>query len=49
MSATHWMGEKDLFHEQAVRGPPIIYDPDKGADATRGQVNTDLATICRET
>jgi arylsulfatase A-like enzyme len=32
----HWMGEKDLFHEQIVRTPLIIYDPDARADATRG-------------
>jgi arylsulfatase A-like enzyme len=32
----HWMGEKDLFHEQIVRTPLIIYDPDTRADATRG-------------
>jgi arylsulfatase A-like enzyme len=41
----HWMGEKDLFHEQAVRVPLIIYDPDKRADATRGQVNTGLVEM----
>jgi arylsulfatase A-like enzyme len=23
----HWMGEKDLFHEQSVKVPLIIYDP----------------------
>ena len=28
----HWMGEKELFHEQAVRIPLIIYDPDPAAD-----------------
>ena len=32
----HWMGEKDLFHEQVVRLPLIVYDPDPRADATRG-------------
>jgi arylsulfatase A-like enzyme len=32
----HWMGEKDLFHEQIVRTPLIVYDPDQRADATRG-------------
>jgi arylsulfatase A-like enzyme len=32
----HWMGEKDLFHEQIARTPLIIYDPDTRADATRG-------------
>ncbi|NVK31706.1 MAG: sulfatase-like hydrolase/transferase [Gammaproteobacteria bacterium] len=33
----HWLGEKDLFHEQSVKVPLIIYDPRAIADATRGQ------------
>ena len=37
----HWMGEKDLFHDQSVRIPLIIYDPRKEADPTRG-------TVCEE-
>lgn len=32
----HWLGEKDLFHEQSVKVPLIIYDPSPYADATRG-------------
>ncbi len=32
----HWLGEKDLFHEQSVKVPLIIYDPSPDADATRG-------------
>lgn len=32
----HWLGEKDLFHEQSVKVPMIIYDPRKDADTTRG-------------
>ena len=32
----HWMGEKDLFYEQTVRVPLIVYDPRPEADATRG-------------
>jgi arylsulfatase A-like enzyme len=32
----HWMGEKDLFHEQSVRVPMIIYDPRPEADTGRG-------------
>ncbi len=32
----HWLGEKDLFHEQSVKIPMIIYDPRAEADATRG-------------
>jgi arylsulfatase A-like enzyme len=38
----HWMGEKDLFHDPSARIPMIIVDPSKDADATRGQVITDL-------
>jgi len=36
----HWMGEKELFHEQSARVPMIIYDPSPEADATRGTVST---------
>ena len=32
----HWLGEKDLFHEQSVKVPMIILDPRAEADATRG-------------
>ena len=32
----HWLGEKELFHEQSVRVPLIIYDPSENADSTRG-------------
>jgi arylsulfatase A-like enzyme len=38
----HWMGEKDLFHEESVRVPLIIYDPSKAADTTRGSVEKRL-------
>jgi arylsulfatase A-like enzyme len=34
----HWLGEKELFHEQSVRVPLIVYDPDPSADRTRGTV-----------
>ncbi len=34
----HWLGEKDLFHEQSVKVPMIIYDPCDAADQTRGTV-----------
>ena len=34
----HWLGEKDLFHEQSVKIPLIIYDPREEADSTRGTV-----------
>jgi arylsulfatase A-like enzyme len=32
----HWLGEKDLFHQQSVKIPLIIHDPRAEADATRG-------------
>ena len=38
----HWMGEKELFHDQSARVPMIIVDPSETADATRGQVIADL-------
>jgi arylsulfatase A-like enzyme len=38
----HWMGEKDLFFEQSVRVPLIIYDPRSEADATRGTATEEL-------
>jgi arylsulfatase A-like enzyme len=34
----HWLGEKDLFHDQSVKVPLIVYDPSPNADATRGSV-----------
>ncbi|HEY4406801.1 MAG TPA: alkaline phosphatase family protein [Xanthobacteraceae bacterium] len=38
----HWLGEKELFHEESVRVPLIIYDPDPAANQTRGSVNDAL-------
>ncbi len=29
----HWMGEKDLFHDQSVKIPLIVYDPRTGHSA----------------
>jgi arylsulfatase A-like enzyme len=34
----HWLGEKYLFHDQSVRVPLIVFDPDPTADVTRGTV-----------
>src|SRR3954453_21381735 len=34
----HWMGEKDLFHDQSAKIPLILSDPPREADATRGTV-----------
>jgi arylsulfatase A-like enzyme len=38
----HWLGEKDLFHEEIVRVPLIVVDPRPDADATRGLQNDAL-------
>ncbi len=38
----HWMGEKDLFHEQSAKIPLIVLDPSSAADGTRGAVNDAL-------
>lgn len=38
----HWLGEKELFHEESVRIPMIVYDPDSAADETRGTVDSRL-------
>lgn len=35
----HWLGEKEMFYEEALRVPFIVYDPDPSADATRGTVD----------
>ena len=32
----HWLGEKDFFHEAAVKIPLIIADPSERANASRG-------------
>ena len=34
----HWLGEKDLFHDQSVKIPMIICDPRAEADQMRGTV-----------
>ncbi len=38
----HWLGEKELFHEESVRLPMIIADPSAAADATRGSKSNAL-------
>jgi arylsulfatase A-like enzyme len=35
----HWLGEKEMFYEEALRVPFIVADPDAAADATRGTVD----------
>jgi arylsulfatase A-like enzyme len=32
----HWLGEKELFHEESARIPLIVRDPDPAADRSRG-------------
>jgi len=34
----HWMGDKDFFHDPAVKVPLIVVDPDPACDVTRGTV-----------
>ena len=41
----HWMGEKDMMHEEAVRVPLIIMDPRLGADTSRGRKVEDLVEM----
>jgi len=38
----HYMAEKELFHEESVRIPMIVYDPDEACDATRGTIDDHL-------
>jgi arylsulfatase A-like enzyme len=38
----HWLGDKELFHEESARLPLLIYDPDASADATRGTTDDRL-------
>ncbi len=35
----HWLGEKELFFESALRVPMIVYDPSPAANGTRGTVD----------
>jgi len=38
----HWLGEKELFHDESSRIPMIVYDPDPAADQSRGRVDDRL-------
>jgi arylsulfatase A-like enzyme len=38
----HWLGEKELFHDEVSRVPLIIYDPDPAAEKMRGKTCNDL-------
>ena len=35
----HWLGEKELFYESAIRIPFVVINPDKRAEKTRGTSN----------
>lgn len=41
----HWMGDKDFYHESAVKVPLIISDPRVEANATRGSVSDALVEM----
>ncbi|MEL0437216.1 sulfatase-like hydrolase/transferase [Phycobacter sp. K97] len=41
----HWMGDKDFYHEMAVKVPLIIADPRTEADGTRGLVTDELVEM----
>ena len=41
----HWMGDKDYFHDPAVKIPLIIVDPNRAADGTRGTVDDSLVEL----
>ncbi|QXT38232.1 sulfatase-like hydrolase/transferase [Gymnodinialimonas ceratoperidinii] len=41
----HWLGDKDFYHEMAVKVPLIIADPRPEADATRGHVCDELVEM----
>lgn len=38
----HWLGEKELFHDESAKVPLIIVDPSSDADANRGSVCDEL-------
>lgn len=42
----HWLGEKEMFHEESLAIPMIVYNPDKSADTMRGsKVSTMVEAI----
>ncbi len=41
----HWMGDKDFYHEVAVKVPLIIADPRPAADTTRGTTSSELTEM----
>lgn len=41
----HWMGDKDYFHDQAVKIPLIVVDPSEKANKTRGTVDNAMVEL----
>lgn len=41
----HWMGDKDFYHEPAVKVPLIICDPRSEANTSRGSVSDELVEM----
>ncbi len=41
----HWMGDKDFYHEMAVKVPMIIADPRPEANSTRGETTDALVEM----
>ena len=41
----HWMGDKDFYHQMAVKVPLVIADPRPQADVTRGKVSDALVEM----
>lgn len=41
----HWLGEKQLFHDQSVKVPLILYDPTPEADFARGTASDALVEL----
>jgi len=41
----HWMGDKDYFHDQAVKIPLIVVDPSEKANKTRGTVDNSMVEL----
>lgn len=42
MLGDHWLGEKELFYEAALRTPVLVADPRPEADVTRGSALTQM-------
>ena len=34
----HWLGEKEMFHEQSVKLPLIVYDPRREAEFSAASI-----------